>query len=79
MRGINYLINRITTYPASESNINKEIQTIDYLLKANGYQQLKARKLLHNKKHHTQREDNKQIKKKVGRLYICWQRNKAYN
>jgi hypothetical protein len=33
---INYLINRVVTYPISEYNINKEKQTIENLLKANG-------------------------------------------
>jgi hypothetical protein len=29
MSGINYVINRVTTYPISETNINKETQIID--------------------------------------------------
>jgi hypothetical protein len=59
----NYLINRVITYLISDTNISKDIQTIDYQLKANGYQQVKARELIHNRKQHT-KEDNNQIQKK---------------
>jgi hypothetical protein len=59
---INYLINRAVTYPISKYNINKEKQTIDYLLKANGYRHLNARELTRHRKQHTRKYNNQNQK-----------------
>jgi hypothetical protein len=56
MSGINYLINRITTYPITYSNLNKEIQIIDRLLTSNGYKHFKTRELIQKKKKRIQKE-----------------------
>jgi hypothetical protein len=61
--GINYLINRIATYPISECNINKEKQITDYLLKANGYHHLNVNELRRHRQLRS-REDNSQNQKK---------------
>jgi hypothetical protein len=73
--GINYLINRvITTNPISEPNINKEKQTIDYLLKVNGYHHLNARELIQYRKQ--QRKDNNQNQKKWANFtYVAKKQN----
>jgi hypothetical protein len=74
--GINYLINRAIMYPVLQDNINKEKQTIDYLLKVNGYHHLNASKLIQHRKQHT-RKDNYQ-NQKMGKFHVR-QRNKIYN
>jgi hypothetical protein len=58
--GINYLINRIVTYPIPQYNINKEIHVIDHLLKVNGYHHLNAKELIRRKKQdqHTEKDKN---------------------
>jgi hypothetical protein len=68
--GINYLINRIITFPISEHNINKEKQTVDYLLKANGYHHLNARELIRRKKQHTGKDSNQKQKKWASFTYV---------
>jgi hypothetical protein len=40
MSGVNYLINRLVTYPLSEHNKTVEIQTIQHMLKVNNYHYL---------------------------------------
>jgi hypothetical protein len=60
--GINYLINRVITYPISEPKTNKEKQTIDHLLQVNRCQHHNARELIKHGKQHT-REDNQNQKK----------------
>jgi hypothetical protein len=64
MSGINFLINRITTYPVADTNLNKEIQIIDHLLMSNDYQQFKAKELVHNRKQRMQKQTNNQTKEK---------------
>jgi hypothetical protein len=56
-------INRAITYPISEDSINKEKQTIDHLLKVNGYHRLNASELIQHRKQHTGK-DHKQNQKK---------------
>jgi hypothetical protein len=73
-----YNINRAITYPISEYNINKEKQTIDHLLKANGYHRLNASELIQHRKQHTRKENN-QKPEKMDKFYVCRQRNKICN
>jgi hypothetical protein len=60
MSGINYLINRINTYPLTKQNHYTEIQIVNHFLKANEYNQLKTEELIQKKERHTQNEINKQ-------------------
>jgi hypothetical protein len=62
MSGINFLINRITNYPITNTNLNKEIQIIDHILMSNDYQQFKE--LVHNRKQRMQKQTNNQTKEK---------------
>jgi hypothetical protein len=64
-----YLVNRITTYPISEHNLNKEKQTTDYLLKASGYHHLNAKGLIRHSQLRT-RKDNQNQKKWANFTYI---------
>jgi hypothetical protein len=57
--GINYLINRITTYPITKQNIDIEEQTINLLLKINGYHYLNAKNLMRHKQLHANENNNK--------------------
>jgi hypothetical protein len=61
--GINYLINRIITYPITKCNIDKEQQTINHLLRIDGYHYLNVK----NQKRHKQlraKEDNSKAENK---------------
>jgi hypothetical protein len=77
MSGMNYLINRITNYPITYSNLKKEIQIIDLLLTSNGYKHFKTIELIQKKKHI--RKENIIQTQKMGKIYICWQRSQIYN
>jgi hypothetical protein len=57
--GINYLVNRITTYPITKKKIDIEEQNINHLLKINGYHYLNATKLIRHKQLHTNDHNNK--------------------
>jgi hypothetical protein len=57
--GINYLINRITSYPITKCNII----TIDFLLKINGYQYPNTKKLIRHKQLSKQEDNNIKPKK----------------
>jgi hypothetical protein len=57
--GINYLINRIITYPISEHNINKDKQIIYHLLKVNGYHHRNKDDLIRRRKQHQPTEKDK--------------------
>jgi hypothetical protein len=57
--GINYLINRITTYPITEQNVDIEEQNINHLLKANGYHNLNSTELIRYKQLHINDHKNK--------------------
>jgi hypothetical protein len=59
--GINYLINRITTYPLTKHNFDIEKHNINHLLKTNGYHYLDTTKLIHNKQLCTKNQHNKDI------------------
>jgi hypothetical protein len=47
---INYLINRINTYPITKQRHDTEIHIVDHLLKANGYNRLKTVELIQENK-----------------------------
>jgi hypothetical protein len=55
--GINYLRNRITSYPITKC-INQEEKTIDYPLKANGYHYLNTKKLIRHTQLRVKDDDN---------------------
>jgi hypothetical protein len=57
MSGINYLINRITTYPITHSNLNVESQIINHLLKSNGCKHLETNDLVQKKEKRVQKEN----------------------
>jgi hypothetical protein len=57
--GINYLINRITTYPVTNQNIDIEEQTINHLLKINGYHYLNVKNLIQHKQLRANEDNNK--------------------
>jgi hypothetical protein len=46
---INYLINRLTSYPITKCNTRKEEEIVDYLLKINGYQYLNTKQFIRQK------------------------------
>jgi hypothetical protein len=75
--GINYLINRINTYPLTKQNHYTEIQIIDHFLKANGYNRLKTEELIQKKKEtHAQNDTNNQKREKWAKFtYIGKKRN----
>jgi hypothetical protein len=56
--GINYLINRIATYPITKCNINIEEKTINHLLKNNGYHYLNIRNLIRRRQLHANEDNN---------------------
>jgi hypothetical protein len=64
MSGINYLINRITTYPLTNYNLKIENQIINHLLKNNGYKHLKTEELIQKKERRTQKGNNNQTHEK---------------
>jgi hypothetical protein len=75
MSGINYLINRVYTYPLTKQNHHTEIQVINQLLEANGYNELKAEEILRKKKGRTPKEVNKPKQEKMGKIHILWKRH----
>jgi hypothetical protein len=64
--GINYLINRIVTYPTPEHNKNKEKQIIDHLLKVNRYHHLNTADLIRCRKQHQPTDRDKNHNQKNG-------------
>jgi hypothetical protein len=60
MSGINYLINRLATYPLTNQNRSRESQIINHLLDVNGYKHLKTEQLVRKKDRHTPKENNNQ-------------------
>jgi hypothetical protein len=67
---INYLINRITTYPISKQNFDIEEQNINNLLKANGYHYLNATELIRYKQLHI--NDHKNKDKNINENHKKW-------
>jgi hypothetical protein len=59
--GINYLINRITTYPLTKHNFDIEKHNINHLLETNGYHYLDATKWIHKKQLRTKDQNSKDI------------------
>jgi hypothetical protein len=56
--GINFLINRITSYPLTNNNLRKEEHAINNLLKANGYHHSDTNTLITRKQLHTKTNNN---------------------
>jgi hypothetical protein len=55
--GFNYLINRLTSYPITKNNSQKEVNTINHLLKVNGYHQTDTNTLVTRRQQH-KKENN---------------------
>jgi hypothetical protein len=76
MAGINYLVNRLNTYPTSAQGKEKESHKIEHITKANNYHQIKITDLAHNHPQYQLRHPEQNITtndspKKIGHFYMC--------
>jgi hypothetical protein len=73
--GINYLINRIITYPVTKKNVYIEEQNIKHLLKTTGYHYLNAKELIRHKQlhfnDHNNKDKNKNNNHKKWAVFAC--------
>jgi hypothetical protein len=70
--GINYLINRIITYPITNCNIDIEEQAINHLLKINEYHYLNVKNLIRRKQLRAKEDNGKPKNKNLNKNHNKW-------